>query len=101
MKKQTINTLLAGAVTMAALGGFSSAKAMGVGEDQEKCYGVVKAGMNDCASSDGKHSCGAQAPTDGMATEWVTVPKGLCAKLVNGSIEPKTAETAPAEEHAQ
>ena len=99
MKKQTLNTLLAGAVTLAALGGFSSANAMGVGEGQEKCYGVVKAGMNDCASSDGAHSCGAQAKADGLGTEWVTVPKGLCAKLVNGSTEPVAA--APADAKAE
>lgn len=95
-KKQTLNTLLAGAVTLAALGGIYSANAMGIGEGQEKCYGVVKAGMNDCASSDGAHSCGAQATADAMATDWVSVPKGLCEKLANGSTEPVVVPTPDA-----
>lgn len=97
MKKQTLNTLLAGAVALATLGTISSAQAgMGVGENEEKCYGVAKAGMNDCASSDGAHGCGAQAKSDAMGTEWVTVPKGLCAKLANGSLEPIAAAAAEA-----
>ena len=32
--------------------------------DKEKCYGVAKAGQNDCASSDGAHSCAGQAVSD-------------------------------------
>lgn len=55
----------------------------------EKCYGVVKAGKNDCASSDGKHSCAGAAEKDALGTEWVLVPEGLCDKLANGSKEPK------------
>ena len=98
MKRQTLNTLLAGAVTFAALGAISPAHAM-LGENEEKCYGVVKAGQNGCGSADGAHSCGGQAAADGMGTEWVAVPKGLCAKLVNGSVEPVTpkaeGETTP------
>ena len=33
-------------------------------KDMEKCYGVVKAGQNDCASSDGAHSCAGGAKSD-------------------------------------
>ena len=33
--------------------------------DLEKCYGVAKAGKNDCASSNGTHSCAARAKKDG------------------------------------
>lgn len=53
--------------------------------EKEKCYGVVKAGKNDCGSKDGSHSCAGQAKADGDANEWVFVPKGLCDKLVGGS----------------
>jgi uncharacterized membrane protein len=60
---------------------------MGAKPDMEKCYGVVKAGQNDCAAMG--HSCAGKAAKDGGA-EWVFTPKGLCAKLMNGST------TAPA-----
>tara|TARA_B100000029_G_C17420701_1_gene904198 strand:+ start:77 stop:340 length:264 start_codon:yes stop_codon:yes gene_type:complete len=57
--------------------------------EKEKCYGVVKAGKNDCANAAGTHSCAGQAAKDGDGGEWVSVPKGLCDKLVGGSTEPK------------
>ena len=48
--------------------------------EKEKCYGVAKAGQNDCASSDGAHSCAGQAKADNGATEWKYVAKGTCEK---------------------
>ena len=58
-------------------------------KEKEKCYGVVKAGKNDCANAAGTHSCAGSAATDADGGEWVYVPKGLCNKLVGGSPEPK------------
>lgn len=55
--------------------------------DAEKCYGVAKAGKNDCAANG--HSCQAQAKQDGNAREWVYVPKGTCDRLVGGTIAAK------------
>ena len=52
----------------------------------EKCYGVVKAGKNDCGN--GKHSCAAQGVKDGDKSEWIYVPKGTCVKLSGGSKTP-------------
>ncbi|MGH1375229.1 MAG: BufA1 family periplasmic bufferin-type metallophore [Alphaproteobacteria bacterium] len=59
------------------------------GDGMEKCYGVVKAGKNDCASKANKHSCSGQSKIDGDPNEWIKIPQGLCEKLVNGSTEPK------------
>ena len=53
--------------------------------DKEKCYGVVKAGKNDCANKAGTHSCAGQAATDGDTGEWIYLPTGVCERLVNGS----------------
>jgi uncharacterized membrane protein len=53
----------------------------------EKCYGVVKAGQNDCTTS--AHSCGSTATKDGDANEWLYVPKGTCLKLANGKLAPE------------
>ncbi|MGH1378891.1 MAG: BufA1 family periplasmic bufferin-type metallophore [Alphaproteobacteria bacterium] len=85
--KNKLNTILAGAVAVTALGGMAtSAQAMKDG--QEKCYGVAKAGMNGCASADKAHGCAGQAKVDGSGVEWVAVPKGTCDKLVGGSVTP-------------
>ena len=53
----------------------------------EKCQGIVKAGMNDCGTS--QHKCSGNAATDGMAEEWLYVPDGTCEKIVGGSIKGK------------
>ena len=53
----------------------------------EKCYGVVKAGANDCETA--TNSCAGTAAQDAQGDAWVLVPKGLCEKLVGGSLEPK------------
>lgn len=63
------------------------------GDGMEKCYGVVKAHKNDCASKANKHSCATLAKKDGDANEWVKVPEGLCNKLVGGSLNPKDKES--------
>jgi uncharacterized membrane protein len=54
----------------------------------EKCYGVAKAGQNECAGP--AHSCQGQSKKDGDAREWVKLPKGTCAKLVGGSLTAKS-----------
>jgi uncharacterized membrane protein len=48
---------------------------------KEKCYGVAKAGQNDCSNLSGTHSCAGQSKDDLSAAEWKYVPKGTCASL--------------------
>jgi uncharacterized membrane protein len=52
-------------------------------EGKEKCYGVAKAGHNDCAG--GGATCGGSSKADGQG--FLAVPKGLCEKLVGGSLK--------------
>ena len=52
-------------------------------KNMEKCYGVVKAGMNDCGAAG--HNCAGEAKTDSAKDEWVFMPTGLCTKIVGGS----------------
>jgi len=87
MNKKTLNTILAGAVAVSALG-MASSSAHAVPEGTEKCYGVVKAGMNGCGSADGAHGCAGLAKEDASGVEWLALPKGTCAKLAGGSVEP-------------
>lgn len=53
----------------------------------EKCYGVVKAGLNDCQTA--THSCAGTATADNQGDAWIYVPAGTCAKISGGAIEPK------------
>jgi uncharacterized membrane protein len=53
----------------------------------EKCYGVAKAGQNDCGTA--KHACAGQgAKVDKDPTEWKYVPTGTCEKM-GGTPTPK------------
>lgn len=49
----------------------------------EKCYGVARAGKNDCFSA--SHSCGGTSTKSGDGDSWVYVPAGLCQNLAGGS----------------
>jgi len=53
---------------------------------KEKCYGVAKAGKNDCAA--GSHSCAGQSVRNGDKESFIAVPAGLCARLNGGSTAP-------------
>ena len=44
----------------------------------EKCYGIAKAGQNDCGTA--RHSCAGKATKDNAPDEWKYVPKGTCEK---------------------
>jgi uncharacterized membrane protein len=59
--------------------------------DTEKCYGVAKAGMNDCSTA--KSSCAGSSTRDAQADAFLLMPKGLCEKLVGGS--KKSSEPQP------
>ena len=52
---------------------------------KEKCYGITKAGKNECKSADGAHSCAGQSTKAFDKTSFVEIPKGVCAKLAGGS----------------
>lgn len=95
IKKIITAGLIAGAVSLAAANA-AKAEDTAAATDKEKCYGVVKAAMNDCASADKSHSCMSHASADGSGQDWIALPKGVCEKLVNGSLAPLTAEAAPA-----
>jgi uncharacterized membrane protein len=53
----------------------------------EKCYGIAKAGLNDCQTP--AHSCAGASTKDADGTSWVYVPVGSCQKIVGGSTSPK------------
>ncbi|MBC8021816.1 MAG: DUF2282 domain-containing protein [Burkholderiales bacterium] len=48
-------------------------------QPKEKCYGIAKAGQNDCGTA--RHSCAGKAARDNAPDEWRYVPKGTCEKM--------------------
>jgi uncharacterized membrane protein len=73
-KRKLLTSAVAGLV---ALGLAQPAAAQGK-DEREKCYGIAKAGQNDCGTA--AHTCAGQAKKDNAPDEWKYVPKGTCEK---------------------
>ena len=69
----------------AAVGVLTTAQAQD--KAKEKCFGVAKAGANDCANLSGTHSCAGQSKNAMGADEWNYVAKGTCAKMGGKSMD--------------
>jgi uncharacterized membrane protein len=74
---------------VAALGAITVAPAVAASDSMEKCYGVAKAGANDCAAGPGT-SCQGTSTIDGQGNAWMYVPKGTCDRLIHGSLSATT-----------
>jgi uncharacterized membrane protein len=85
------STALASVLAMGLVG---AAQAQDSAKDKEKCYGVAKAGANDCANLSGSHSCAGQNKTSMAPDEWNYVAKGTCAKLGGKTLEEAKAAMA-------
>jgi uncharacterized membrane protein len=72
-RRKLLKTALAG---LAVLAPGRAALAQG---EKEKCYGIAKAGQNDCGTA--AHTCAGKAKKDNAPDEWKYVPKGTCEKL--------------------
>ncbi len=84
-KKLLIGTAIATALTLSTT---TSTVTLAGGANMEKCYGVAKAGKNDCKAGAGT-SCAGSSTVDGQGDAWMYVAKGTCEKLVGGSLTPK------------
>ena len=63
-------------------------------QEKEKCYGIAKAGLNDCANLTGSHSCAGQSKVSDDAAEWKYVAKGTC-KAAKGMTADEAKMKAP------
>lgn len=82
MKKQAILTTAIGGFLALGLAGAANA----ADHPMEKCFGIAKAGMNDCGSKKAGHSCAGQASKNSDANDFVAVPKGTCNKIAGGML---------------
>lgn len=80
------NRIAVATALAAALALPAAAQAQG---NMEKCYGVAKAGKNDCQTA--TSSCAGTSKRDNQADAFIAVPAGTCAKIVGGSPTPKKA----------
>ena len=64
-----------------ALGLLSPAHGHGSAKGNEPCYGIAKAGQNDCSNLAMTHTCAGEAGVDNDPGEWKYVPKGTCKAL--------------------
>ena len=83
--KTLIGSALAAATSLAATAAYSGPAAK-PGFAFEKCYGVVKAGQNDCQTA--THSCAGTSTKDMDHASWIYVPAGTCQKIAGGSTMP-------------
>lgn len=74
--RKLISIAIAGVLSTAAVSATAVAD-----ESKEKCYGIAKAGQNDCANLSKTHSCAGQAKTDNAPDEWKYVAKGTCKDM--------------------
>ena len=82
------SSALASLLALGALGAHAADDA----KAKEKCYGIAKAGQNDCANLSGSHTCAGQAKVDKGVDEWSYVAKGTCKKL--GGMTTEEAQVA-------
>ena len=63
-----------------ALGALGPAAAQD-SKAKEKCFGIAKAGQNDCGSKTSKHSCAGQSKVDNDTNDFKLVPAGTCVQM--------------------
>lgn len=74
-RKTVLHSAVAGVIALGLVpGAVAQDKAA-----KEKCYGIAKAGQNDCGTA--SHTCAGQAKKDKAPDEWKYVAKGTCEKL--------------------
>jgi len=86
MKKtdKIIMTAITAVFSLAASSVIAAEKGSATEKQSEKCYGIVKAGLNDCATA--TQSCAGSSTKDNQPDAFIFLPKGTCEKIVGGSL---------------
>jgi uncharacterized membrane protein len=78
MYRSTLSAATAAALLTSLIVG--AAHADGAARPVEKCYGVAKAGKNDCKAGAGT-TCAGTSKANYQKNAWKLVPAGTCAKI--------------------
>ncbi|HUL95811.1 MAG TPA: DUF2282 domain-containing protein [Usitatibacter sp.] len=70
-------TAVAGVLALAGASGAAAHDPPALA-DRDKCYGIAKAGQNDCGTA--RHTCAGKATRDNAPDDWKYVPRGTCGK---------------------
>jgi len=81
------DAIRAAIAALLTLGTLNAADVQAAETKQEKCFGIAKAGQNDCATSKTPHSCASLSKFDNDPQDFKYVPAGTCDK-VGGTKEP-------------
>lgn len=97
---KTITGAAVASAFVAALGMAAATTPAAAADDQVKCFGVAKAGANDCAAGEGT-TCAGSSKIDYQGNAWKLVPKGECTTMAlpdgrKGSLEPLDRDNPPA-----
>ena len=71
-------------IVAAAIAGLLALSGTALAQDkagQEKCWGVAKAGQNDCGSNKTAHSCAGQSKKDYDVNDFKMTKAGSCVKM--------------------
>ncbi len=82
-QRTMITTAAASLMSLAML----TSPAMAQDAAKEKCFGIAKAGQNDCANLSGSHSCAGQSKVDNDKGEWKYVAAGTCKTMGGMSMD--------------
>ena len=80
MNTQSIGRIAGLALAASVTAGIAATPAAAQKQPMEKCFGVAKAGQNDCAAGPGT-SCAGTSTRDYQGNAWKLVPKGSCVKI--------------------
>ena len=75
--KQTLSVAAFALAAITAGAALAQEKGAAKKPDTEKCYGISKAGQNDCAAGPGP-TCAGTSKVDYQGNAWKAVPKGTC-----------------------
>jgi len=78
--KQTLAVTAFAFAAMTSGATLAQDKGASIKGEKEKCYGVAKAGQNDCAAGPGT-SCAGTSKVDYQGNAWKYVAKGTCTTM--------------------
>ena len=84
MNQRTVITAAAASLMSLAM---LSSPALAQNAAKEKCFGIAKAGQNDCANLAGTHSCAGQSKVDNDKGERKYVAAGTCKQMSGMTME--------------
>lgn len=78
MNDKQIKSLLAAGAAAVALSGLAAVPTHAA--ENEKCFGIAKAGENGCAAGPGT-TCAGTSKVDYQGNAWTLVPEGTCTGI--------------------